>query len=229
MKMYENVSAGQACMARNKALVAPTVTATWCQQRPVLLVVTWRGCRGCCDMTDLLHSIQGPTQMAAVALCQRLARHQQGPIMFNMFNMLNIPPDLLLVSPWKSCRVMPVTMQNTCRICVQPVGFVTIFLSFPGPTEPTGPGTSTRVTCPAVLVKAGLSKTGITCCCCSFICFCVVLCSGEIFRYEHAALQILQVDNVFFLSHHTVFLCLVYWCLVRTAPGTVPSSSSRKA
>ena len=117
-ELYENVSAGQACMARNKALVAPTVTATWCQQRPVLLVVTWRGCRGCCDMTNLLHSIQGPTQMAAVALCQRLARHQQGPIMFNMFNMLNIPPDLLLVSPWKSCRVMPVTyakhVQNLC-------------------------------------------------------------------------------------------------------------------
>lgn len=93
--MYENVSAGQACMARNKALVAPTVTATWCQQRPVLLMVTWRGC-----LTDLLHSIQGPTQMAAVALCQSLASHQQGPIMFNMFNMF-IPPDLLLVSPWK--------------------------------------------------------------------------------------------------------------------------------
>ena len=80
-----------------------------------------RGCRGCCDMTDLLHSIQGPTQMAAVALCQSLASHQQGPIMFNMFNMFNtfnIPPDLLLVSPWKSCRVMPVTyaehVQNLC-------------------------------------------------------------------------------------------------------------------
>ena len=96
-------------------------------------VVTRRGVAAVAVVrpTDLLHRIQGPTQMAAVALRQRLASHQQGPTMFNKFNRFNrfnIPPDLHLVSPWKPCRVMSVTK------------FVytlwTIFLHFSAPTEP---------------------------------------------------------------------------------------------